>query len=65
VDLAVHRRDGTPYDYLRGQHSFRVKSRTKDVGLYRPAHRWSFGGGVSVEVPGARPELDLGDEPHA
>lgn len=65
VDLAVHRRDGTPYDYLRGQHSFRVKSRTKDVGLYRPAHRWSFGGGVSVLAPAPRPELDLGDEPHA
>ena len=39
VDLAAHRRDGTPYDYLRGQHSFRVKSHVKDVGLYRPSHR--------------------------
>ena len=26
LDVAAHRRDGTPYDYLRGLHSFRVKS---------------------------------------
>ena len=50
VDVAAHRRDGTPYDYLRGPHSFRVKSRVKDVGLYRPAHRWSFAGGVALDA---------------
>ena len=65
VDLAAHRRDGTPYDYLRGLHSFRVKSRVKDVGLYRPAHRWSFAGGAEVVAPEPRAELDLGDEPGA
>jgi ABC-type polysaccharide/polyol phosphate transport system ATPase subunit len=65
VDLAAHRRDGTPYDYLRGQHSFRVKSRVKDVGLYRPLHRWSFAGGVVATAPAPRGELDLGDEPVA
>jgi len=64
VDVAAHRRDGTPYDYHRGLYSFRVKSRTKDVGLYRPAHRWAFSGGVEMEAPGPRAELDLGeDEP--
>ncbi len=63
VDVAVHRKDGTPYDYHRGLHSFRVKSRTKDVGVYRPRHRWSFSGGVTLEAPEARPELDVGDEP--
>ena len=65
VDLAAHRRDGTPYDYLRGQHSFRVKSRVKDVGVYRPLHRWSFTGGLSLDPPAPRAELDLGDEPGA
>ena len=65
VDVAAHRRDGTPYDYLRGQHSFRVKSRVKDVGLYRPLHRWSFAGGVVATAPAPRGELDLGDEPGA
>jgi len=59
LDVAVHRRDGTPYDYHRGLHSFRVKSRIKDVGVYRPAHRWSFRGGLELEPPVPRPELDL------
>ena len=63
VDVAVHRRDGTPYDYHRGLYSIRVKSRLKDVGLYRPAHRWEFAGGVLVDTPRPRPELDLRDEP--
>jgi ABC-type polysaccharide/polyol phosphate transport system ATPase subunit len=59
LDVAVHRRDGTPYDYHRGRHSFRVKSRIKDVGVYRPPHRWSFTGGLDLEKPTPRPELDL------
>ena len=62
IDVAAHRRDGTPYDYHRGLYSFRVKSRIKDVGVYRPAHRWEFGGGVSLEAPAPRPELDLHDD---
>jgi ABC-type polysaccharide/polyol phosphate transport system ATPase subunit len=62
VDLAAHRRDGTPYDYLRGQLSFRVKSRVRDVGLYRPLHRWSFAGGASLTPPEPREEFDLGDD---
>ncbi len=61
LDLAAHRRDGTPYDYLRGQHSFRVKSRVKDVGLYRPLHRWSFSGGAALDAPVGRGELELGE----
>ena len=59
LDVAVHRRDGTPYDYHRGLHSFRIKSRIKDVGVYRPPHRWSFEGGLELEKPAPRPELDL------
>ena len=42
LDVAVHRRDGYPYDYHRLLYTFRVKSRTKDVGIYRPRHRWRF-----------------------
>jgi ABC-type polysaccharide/polyol phosphate transport system ATPase subunit len=42
LDVAVHRRDGAPYDYHRQLYTFRVKSRTHDVGIFRPAHRWSF-----------------------
>jgi Wzt C-terminal domain len=42
LDVAVHKRDGVPYDYHRQLYTFRVKSRTKDVGIYRPVHRWEF-----------------------
>jgi ABC-type polysaccharide/polyol phosphate transport system ATPase subunit len=48
VDVAVHTRDGVPYDYHRLFYTFRVKSRTKDVGIYRPRHRWEFEGQVSI-----------------
>jgi ABC-type polysaccharide/polyol phosphate transport system ATPase subunit len=48
VDVAVHARDGAPYDYHRLLHTFRVKSRTKDVGFYRPRHRWGFSGAISI-----------------
>jgi hypothetical protein len=40
LDVAVHKRDGYPYDYHRLLHTFRVKSRVKDVGIVRLAHRW-------------------------
>jgi ABC-type polysaccharide/polyol phosphate transport system ATPase subunit len=66
LDVATHRRDATPFDYHRGLYSFRVKSRVKDVGVYRPKHRWAFQGGIRIEAPEPRPELDLealgGDE---
>jgi len=48
LDVAVHRQDGVPYDYHRLLHTFRVKSRLKDVGIFRPPHRWSFSGGVRI-----------------
>ncbi len=42
LDVAVHKRDGYPYDYHRLLYTFRVKSRTPDVGIYRPRHHWTF-----------------------
>jgi hypothetical protein len=42
LDVAVHKRDGYPYDYHRLLYTFRVKSRVHDVGIYRPRHAWSF-----------------------
>jgi ABC-type polysaccharide/polyol phosphate transport system ATPase subunit len=42
VDVAVHKRDGAPYDYHRLLYTFRVKSRIHDVGIYRPRHTWTF-----------------------
>jgi ABC-type polysaccharide/polyol phosphate transport system ATPase subunit len=46
IDVAAHRLDGYPYDYHRLLYTFRVKSRTKDVGIYRPRHRWTFSPGI-------------------
>src|SRR4029450_11768908 len=48
LDVAVHRRDGYPYDYHRLLYTFRVKSRSKDVGIYRPRHRWEFSPNVRL-----------------
>jgi ABC-type polysaccharide/polyol phosphate transport system ATPase subunit len=48
LDAAVHRQNGAPYDYHRLLYTFRVTSRLKDTGIYRPAHRWTFAGGARV-----------------
>ncbi len=42
VDVAVHKQDGFSYDYHRLLYTFRVKSSTRDVGIYRPRHAWQF-----------------------
>jgi hypothetical protein len=49
LDVAVHKLDGYPYDYHRLLYTFRVKSRTKDVGIYRPKHTWRFPDGVTLD----------------
>jgi hypothetical protein len=48
LDVAVHRENGAPYDYHRLLYTFRVKSRLKEVGIFRPPHRWQFSGGVRI-----------------
>jgi hypothetical protein len=48
LDVAVHKRDGFPYDYHRLLYTFRVKSRVKDVGIYRVPHHWHFSGNVRI-----------------
>ena len=48
-DVAVHKRDGYPYDYHRLLYTFRVKSRTPDVGIYRPRHQWTFSPNVKFK----------------
>ena len=49
LDLAAHKADGYPYDYHRLLYTFRVKSKIRDVGIYRPDHRWNFSGGIKFE----------------
>ncbi len=42
LDAAVHSEDGLPYDYHVNRYEFNVISNIKDVGIYRPEHRWIF-----------------------
>ena len=56
LDVAVHKRDGYPYDYHRLLYTFRVKSRAHDTGIYRPRHRWAFEGALSFR-PSSRDGL--------
>jgi ABC-type polysaccharide/polyol phosphate transport system ATPase subunit len=55
LDVAVHKRDGYPYDYHRLLYTFRAKSRTRDVGIYRPAHHWTFSPGVRFKSGSSHP----------
>jgi hypothetical protein len=49
LDLAAHKADGYPYDYHRLLYTFRVKSKIRDVGIYRPDHKWSFAGSIKFQ----------------
>jgi len=46
VDAAVHARDGAPYDYRRDVLRFEVAADRPGAGVWSPARRWSFSGGV-------------------
>ena len=50
LDVAVHKRDGYPYDYHRLLYTLRVKSTFSDVGIYRPSHRWTFSPSVKLST---------------
>jgi ABC-2 type transport system ATP-binding protein/lipopolysaccharide transport system ATP-binding protein len=51
LDVAVHRRDGYPYDYHRNLYSFLVSSTSRDVGIGRLPHTWSFSPGIEFKPP--------------
>ncbi|HET9768724.1 MAG TPA: ABC transporter ATP-binding protein [Thermoanaerobaculia bacterium] len=46
LDVAVHARDGAPYDYRKGVLSLSVTAPSAAIGVYRPPHEWQFAGGV-------------------
>jgi ABC-type polysaccharide/polyol phosphate transport system ATPase subunit len=48
LDLAVHTRDGYPFDYHHFQYTFRVTSSHRDVGIARIAHRWKFSPNIQL-----------------
>jgi len=52
LDVAVHKRDGYPYDYHKNLYSFLVSSTLRDVGVSRPAHSWSFSPSIEIKLPG-------------
>jgi ABC-type polysaccharide/polyol phosphate transport system ATPase subunit len=54
LDVAAHQRDGYPFDYHRALYQFRVQSKVKDLGIFRPEHRWEFSSNV-VMRPKERP----------
>jgi hypothetical protein len=49
LDVAAHRRDEYPYDYHRHLYTFKVRSRTKDVGIFRPNHQWQFSPNIRLK----------------
>ncbi|RIL12386.1 MAG: ABC transporter ATP-binding protein [Proteobacteria bacterium] len=42
LDVAVHRRDGYPYDYHQGAVRFVVRSPKKRIGVFAPELEWEF-----------------------
>ncbi len=42
VDVAVHRKDGYPYDYHQSAAKFSVRWPVKYSGVFVPEHHWSF-----------------------
>ncbi|REJ81490.1 MAG: ABC transporter ATP-binding protein [Acidobacteria bacterium] len=60
VDVAVHARNGAPYDYRRKLFRFTVHSQARGVGVYAPPHAWSFSGDVDLASPEPEPR---GEEP--
>jgi ABC-type polysaccharide/polyol phosphate transport system ATPase subunit len=55
LDVAVHARDGTPYDYRRKALAFSVTTARTGVGVYAPPHAWRFGEGVEWAADTAGP----------
>ncbi len=51
LDVAVHKRDGYPYDYHQNLYSFLVSSHLKDVGVARLAHEWTFSPNIRLGAP--------------
>jgi ABC-2 type transport system ATP-binding protein/lipopolysaccharide transport system ATP-binding protein len=51
LDVAIHKRDGYPYDYHRSLYSFLVSSRLKDGGIFRPEHTWEFSEKIRLKPP--------------
>lgn len=49
LDVAVHKRDGYPFDYHHFQYTFRVTSVCRDVGITRIHHDWEFSNNIRLK----------------
>jgi ABC-type polysaccharide/polyol phosphate transport system ATPase subunit len=49
LDVAVHKRDGYPFDYHRNMYTFLVSSLYKDEGIIRFPHKWEFGSHIKIK----------------
>lgn len=56
LDVAIHKKDGYPYDYHRNLYSFLISSTKKDVGILRPKHSWKFSSGIKIKAPSTEAE---------
>jgi ABC-2 type transport system ATP-binding protein/lipopolysaccharide transport system ATP-binding protein len=50
LDVAVHKRDGFPFDYHHFQYTFRVTSTHRDVGVVRIPHQWRFSDNIQLKT---------------
>ena len=48
LDVAAHRKDGSPYDYQHMMHKFTVRSTPGYVGMYCPESEWNFYSNVEL-----------------
>ncbi len=49
LNIAVHKRDGFPFDYHHFQYTFKVTSSYHDVGIARVPHQWEFSSAIRLD----------------
>lgn len=49
LDLAVHKKDGYPFDYHHFRYTFRVASKYQDIGITRVQHKWEFTDNIKIK----------------
>lgn len=49
LNLAVHKRDGYPFDYHHMLYTFKVVSKKRDIGISRLDHKWNFSENINLK----------------
>lgn len=50
LNLAVHKRDGFPFDYHHFLYTFKVISIHRDIGIARVSHEWNFSENIKLKL---------------